>query len=73
MANPVCNELLTIVPEHEHVIRELIETVNKTKETPSDIKMLSCVIDHIAIRENPMWAYKALDVLENLNDCKNKA
>ena len=58
-------KLLNIIPEKEQVVRHLITLVGNDKK---NLIQVSQVIEHIALREQSMWAYKALDLIENNND-----
>ena len=65
MSRELATKLFELVPEKEQVIRQLIPlAINDRKGRIQ----LSEIIEHIAIRENQLWAYKALNLIEESDD-----
>jgi hypothetical protein len=56
-------KLLSIVPEKETSIRQLLSIVGNDR---SNLLRVSEVIEHIAIKEHALWAYRALDILDEV-------
>lgn len=61
MDTSISEKLLAIVPEKEEVVRQLINIVGNDR---TNLIRVSEVIEHIAIKEHALWAYNALDLLD---------
>ena len=63
MAASINEKLLEIVPEKESVVRQLIKVVGNDT---TNLLRVSEVIEHIALKEHQLWAYNALDIIDEL-------